>query len=69
MEQYCVKRARKEDWGFNSQGNYYSYAAIMEHIMNDMAKQGWVVRSTCPCYESDCDNHDGGIIITFARDV
>ena len=64
MEKYCVKRAKCEDWGFNKQGNYYSLASIMEHIMNEMAKDGWTVRSTC---------YDGfeeyEVMITFAKQV
>lgn len=64
MEKYCVKRANQEDWGYNSHGNYYSPASIMEHIMNDMAKDGWTVRSTC--YD---DSHEYVVMITFAKQI
>lgn len=64
MEKYCVKRAKREDWGYNKQGSYYSLTSIMEHIMNDMAKEGWTVRSTC--YE---DVSEIAVLITFAKQI
>ena len=65
MEKYCVKRASQKDWGYNRQGNYYSLASIMEHIMNDMAKDGWLVKSTC--YAKD--SYEDAVMITFAKQV
>lgn len=65
MEKYCVKRARPEDWGFNKQGDYYRLETVMEHIMNNMAKEGWTVKSTCYGKDSVTDE----VMITFVKQV